>query len=193
MRESYFQDKFPDGFKSIQTRCREELAEVRERLEEIQQNAIETNPEYVRHERQFPGRIAKFMDQAVGHLDEAERMIAAMGPSPQQKALRIAFNQTLQLADHCVRQALWDSSIQRDILRQKGTRKPRRPEINEWIERQLRRQPDAKSPELWNRAPEWITDQDHHDVAIKYEAFARRVTNTRDRLGLKRKKTTSSN
>lgn len=151
---------------------------MRARLEEIQRNAIETNPEYVRHERKYPGRIARFMDEAVGHLDEAERMIPAMSPGPQQKALVIAFRKTLDLADHCVRQALWDPSIIRDMERQKGTRKERRPEINEWIERQLGRQPDAKSPELWEHAPEFITDQ------ISLHRFAKRVTAVRKHLGL---------
>lgn len=165
----------------FQTKCREELAEVRERLAEVQQNVMEAGPEYIRHEQRYPGRIAKFMDQATDHLDEAERMIAAMAPGPQQKALWTSFRKTIQLADNSVRQALWDPTVQRDRARQKGTQKPRRPDINEWIEKQLRRQHSAKSPALWNLAPERITDQ------IGYGAFAKRVTNVRGELGLKRK------
>ncbi|MFY2765437.1 hypothetical protein [Arenimonas sp. MALMAid1274] len=64
----------------------------------------------------------------------------------------------------------------RDARRQQGTRKPRRPEVNEWIERQLRREPGAKSPELWSRRPDWMEDQ------VGYERFSDRVTDVRKML-----------
>lgn len=62
---------------------------------------------------------------------------------------------------------------QRDKKRQDGTRKERRPDITEWIEKKLNGNPAAKSPDLWASAPEWITDQ------IGYERFSKRVTNVR--------------
>jgi hypothetical protein len=58
----------------------------------------------------------------------------------------------------------------RDKKRQDGTRKERRPDITEWIDRQLDLTPGAKSPELWAKAPEWITEQ------IGPRRFALRVT-----------------
>lgn len=63
--------------------------------------------------------------------------------------------------------------VLRDRARQDGTRRDRRPEINEWIARNLKRDPDAKSPALWSAAPDWLTDQ------IGFRAFAVRVTRQR--------------
>ena len=71
----------------FQRNRRKELAEVRKQVAKIQRNVVDASPEYVRHEKSHPGRIAKFMDQAAHHLDEAERMIPAMAPGPKQKAL----------------------------------------------------------------------------------------------------------
>lgn len=62
----------------------------------------------------------------------------------------------------------------RDANRQAGTRKERRPEITEWIDTELSRNPGAKSPELWAAAPDWLTDQ------IGYRRFADRVTGRRN-------------
>lgn len=180
MTESYFQIK-----------CREQLTGVRDWFEEVQ-DAIRNNPEYARNEQRAPGRIAHLMDQAASYLDDAECMIPALTPSPQQKALWVAFRKTLDLAYRSMSRALRDPSITRDDVRQEGTRKLRHPEINEWIEQQLHRQPDAKSPVLWDRRPEYISDPREYEP-IQFEAFARRVTAVRGKLGLKRKKTTSSN
>ncbi len=58
----------------------------------------------------------------------------------------------------------------RDKKRQAGTRKERRPEVTRWIDAQLRHDPHAKSPDLWGRAPEWITEQ------VGRDRFAKRVT-----------------
>lgn len=62
---------------------------------------------------------------------------------------------------------------QRDKKRQEGTRKPRRPDVDSWIARQLEMNPATKSPALWNAAPEWITDQ------LGKDRFAKRVTAAR--------------
>lgn len=61
----------------------------------------------------------------------------------------------------------------RDAARQAGTRKERRPEISRWIEDRLRRNPEAKAPELWAAAPDWITD------TIGRDRFSKRVTKAR--------------
>jgi hypothetical protein len=68
----------------------------------------------------------------------------------------------------------------RDAGRQRGTRQRRRRDIDEWIELQLRRQRDAKSPELWGRVPKSISDQ------IEFGRFAKRVTEARKRLKIGR-------
>ena len=61
----------------------------------------------------------------------------------------------------------------RDRKRQAGTRQERRPDISRWIDKELQRNPGVKSPELWARAPDWITDQ------IGERRFATRVTDRR--------------
>ncbi|HEY8682042.1 MAG TPA: hypothetical protein VIM06_02650 [Rhodanobacter sp.] len=62
---------------------------------------------------------------------------------------------------------------QRDEKRQAGTKKPRRPDIDQWIARQLELNPAARSPTLWNAAPDWITDY------LGVDRFAKRVTAAR--------------
>lgn len=64
----------------------------------------------------------------------------------------------------------------RDEKRQAGTKKERRPKINSWINKQLTRKPDSKSPELWSLAPDWITDD------IGYDRFSKRVTEERKKI-----------
>lgn len=64
----------------------------------------------------------------------------------------------------------------RDEKRQAGTQKERRPKVSAWINKQLMRKPDSKSPELWNLAPEWITDD------IGYDRFSKRVTEERKKI-----------
>lgn len=56
---------------------------------------------------------------------------------------------------------------------QAGAHKPKRPQINDWIGKQLDRNPVAKCPALWHAAPEWITD----DIGI--DAFRKRITAVR--------------
>lgn len=64
----------------------------------------------------------------------------------------------------------------RDTKRQAGTRQPRRPDIDEWILKQLQRNPCAKSPALWAMAPESITDQ------VGQGRFSKRVTTARKKM-----------
>lgn len=58
----------------------------------------------------------------------------------------------------------------RDQKRQAGTRKERRPDVTQWIDGQLRTEPNARAPALWARAPEWLTEQ------IGIDRFRKRVT-----------------
>ena len=154
MSDSYFQNK-----------CREDLAKVRERVSEIQQNAIESNPEYLTHEQRYPGRVAHFMSLAANHLDEAERLIPAMTPGSQQKAPWVIFTKELQLADHCVRQALWDPSVQRDRVQQAATRKKRRPrwpELDGDIRAMLEANPKATNKAIWKQLPGSFDDKTYY-------------------------------
>ena len=64
-------------------------------------------------------------------------------------------------------------SLARDRARQEGTQKSRRADIDDWIRNQLAADPTLKSPELWERAPQRITDQ------IAVDAFKKRVTGVR--------------
>lgn len=68
----------------------------------------------------------------------------------------------------------------RDDKRQAGTRKKRQrwPEVNDWIDAQLRRDPNAKSPDLWQRRPDYIRDP-HGCDPISVRTFEARVTERR--------------
>jgi hypothetical protein len=78
----------------------------------------------------------------------------------------------------CLTKAVLRPKAARDDKRQAGTQKKRRPEINEWIADQLKRDPKVKSPELWKRRPDWIANPREYDP-IGYRAFAQRVTDVR--------------
>lgn len=52
-------------------------------------------------------------------------------------------------------------------------REPRRPDVDEWIRKQLASDPSIKSPELWDRAPGTIKDQ------LGPDRFKKRVTKVR--------------
>lgn len=118
--------------------------------------------------------------------EEARALIAEFEPRPGYRSLSVVpddVDLTLRLlnlvasalrCEPARRQELFLGP--RDARRQQGTRKPRRPEVNEWIERQLGREPGAKSPELWSRRPDWMEDQ------VGYDRFSKRVTIVRKRL-----------
>ncbi|WHZ20484.1 MAG: hypothetical protein OJF55_002633 [Rhodanobacteraceae bacterium] len=69
-----------------------------------------------------------------------------------------------------------------------GARKKRRADINEWIEKQLKRDPSASARGLYARAPNFITD-----YITTLTPFRARVTVVREQLGLKRKRCPSNN
>ena len=68
----------------------------------------------------------------------------------------------------------------RDASRQRTVKKPRRPRVDDWIDRQLQRRPDVKAPELYALAPDWLTS----DVGLG--RFRRRLTAGRKRLKSRR-------
>lgn len=69
-----------------------------------------------------------------------------------------------------------------------GARKKRKAGINDWIAKQLKRDPGASAPALYARAPDFITD-----YITTQKPFAARVTAVREQLGLKRKRCPSNN
>lgn len=68
-----------------------------------------------------------------------------------------------------------DASIARDTALQASKRKPRNPEVDAWIDRQLLADPFAKAPDLWGRAPSRVTD------VLAFDRFSKRVTLARKR------------
>ena len=74
---------------------------------------------------------------------------------------------------------VWGLAGARDLKRQAGTRKEKRPDIMRWIKAQLARNPDAKSPYLWSIAPQYVTDQ------IESDRFGKRVTACRKAVASK--------
>lgn len=124
-----------------------------------------------------PGRIAnieKMLPEANG--DPANDMRRDHVLRMVEKAKTGNFDlEALREAETTLRELMLVPMVQRDQKRQQGTKKPRRPEIDQWIDRQLERTPDAKSPDLWKAAPDWITDP------IAYDRFCKRVTQGRKR------------
>lgn len=137
------------------------------------------------------------LDGSPEDLPETRRLISGSSPASRIEALR-CHPQLIETADelaarlkgprrtadmhllHDISQAELRAlhisaspSVIRDGKRQAGTRKERRPDISDWIDKQLTRNPDAKSPDLWSSAPEWITEQ------IGDRSFASRVTKRR--------------
>ena len=119
------------------------------------------------------------MDLAAGELGKAEQLIDAMD-GPAQKARWIYFLTLLQQARNYMVMAEADTGVVRDRVRQAGTRKKRLPEINDWLDRQLERDPDIKSPALW---PKFIDHYDsiNTDPPIEIDAFKKRLTKARRR------------
>lgn len=116
-------------------------------------------------------RLAAKAEQALFALDAEDATTAAwlaveVGQNLERMTTMLAVAKALDLTP----------KANRDDRRQEGTRKERRPEITQWIEAQLSRRPDAKSPELWRIAPEWLTDQ------IGEDRFSKRVTAARKSL-----------
>lgn len=67
----------------------------------------------------------------------------------------------------------FEKDVRRDQSRQAGTRKKRKPEINEWIFKAIMKYPNATRDELWVEAPEWITED------ITRYRFVKRVSEVR--------------
>lgn len=170
MTESYFQ-----------TRQRKSLEALQFQFEQMQQK-LTTQNEFVRHEQNHPGRIQAFLDSVENSLESAERLIREMYDPVTQKAHWLNFHSTLNLARTYMDMAEADCGVVRDRERQAGTKKPRFQECDDWIDRRLRRKPDFKSPELWQLAPGEIKDR------IGFGRFAKRVTGSRQRLGISIKK-----
>jgi len=69
----------------------------------------------------------------------------------------------------------------RDNARQDGTRKERRPDLQSWIDDEVKKGTGESAGQLWTRAPEWVTDQ------IGFDRFTKRVTQGRKKAEPSRK------
>lgn len=119
----------------------------------------------------------KFVDDlgdcgAAGELREYLAAVEAAVEDQDDKALEL----NIRLLRVRRRDIETEPEILRDRRRQNGTRKPRRPELQQWIDEQVKRKPAAKSPALWKTAPEWITEQ------VGFDRFSKRVTTARKKL-----------
>ena len=63
----------------------------------------------------------------------------------------------------------WHTNLARNF----GTMKPRKPDITEWIAKTILTHPNLTRPELYDLAPDWITDQ------LTLEPFKKRVSRVR--------------
>jgi hypothetical protein len=106
-------------------------------------------------------------------LRAATDMLAGSHEAAKTDAARMLVQIHIEDAEKRAQQLDVIGRLVRDKARQDGTKKERRPEINVWIAEQLRLDPEVKSPALWTRAPEWLTDM------ISYDRFQKRVTGER--------------
>lgn len=125
-----------------------------------------------------PGRIERLRE----HPELAERAdkLAARFKELGGTADWRLMNDIAQAEFHALYLSAADKVI-RDNARQSGTRKPRNPELQAWIDREAKRTPDATAAELWDRAPDWVTDQ------IGIDRFRKRLSAARKTLGMGRK------
>lgn len=112
--------------------------------------------------------------EAVAVLLAIQRAVQSLRGVDQQHALRI-LGAGISLGYNVTKAHVmpWESSARRDIVRQEGTKKPRRPEISQWIQEAIERKADVTRAALWQEAPQWITDQ------IGKDAFLKRVSKVR--------------
>lgn len=113
-------------------------------------------------------------------VDVARRLLFYGGISPPddrtQGAIKLYKRRLVQAIS-----AMNDKALARDTARQAGTRKPRRPEVQEWINRQVARQTGETAKEIWDRAPYDVTD------LIGWERFKKRYAQARKDAGIGRK------
>lgn len=131
-----------------------------------------------------PDDAMRFTELAKRLIEETAKVDSeSVANAPLESVFRKAFKGDFAAAGRMYRTLLLnrtDAAVKakfaaRDLSRQQGTRKPRRPEVDKWIDQQLQRNPDARAPALWASAPDWITDQ------LGKDRFAKRVTSARKR------------
>jgi hypothetical protein len=129
--------------------------------------------------RASPEQLAPYIVQLEDCIREAEAMLSDTfnfeNPAHCKRFQRLMNHMQL-----LVERAFHISSINRDEIRQAGTRKPRLPEVDTWLDQQLKFDPDAKSPTLWLRF-EAHYDSINSDPPIGIEAFKKRLTKARKR------------
>lgn len=150
--------------------ARQEIAEEIEFLRETL-DLVRTGKELEEHNRPSEESLS-LHGYIVGRcLDSAEDLLLGRPRTPpltHAEALVEAARFRLLVVTHL-------TAVLRDESRINALKKPRFSDCNQWIDQQLAADPDAKSPDLWARAPDWITDR------IGSERFRKRVTAARKR------------
>lgn len=132
----------------------------------------------------LPEQAIRFTELAKRLIEETAKVDSeSVEHAPLESAFRKACNGDLAAAGRMYRTHLLNRTdaavkakfVARDLSRQNGTRKPRRPDVDKWIDQQLESNPDARAPALWAAAPERITEQ------LGEDRFAKRVTAARKR------------
>lgn len=108
---------------------------------------------------------------------EAQEGFRGVTPTPRDVKLALALLNMFRDAAHCEPERfatlVLGKAGARDRNLQASKHHSKRPKLDAWIARRLQGDPDAKSPELWAEAPEWLTE------GIGFRAFAMRVTQQR--------------
>lgn len=113
-------------------------------------------------------------------VDAARRLLFYGGISPQDGRTQGAIKLYKRRLVRSIA-AMNDKALARDSARQAGTRKPRHPEVQDWINRQVARQTGETAKELWARAPYEVTD------VIGFDRFQKRLSAARKVAGIGRK------
>jgi hypothetical protein len=120
----------------------------------------------------YVGRLAGWPEQPMD-LEHLQGLVRDADLSWASGTASVLGKTKAQLAEERAEIAYLAPLAERDQLRQNGTTKERRPEINEWIRQEIAKRPDATRDELWDAAPHRITD------AIGPDRFKTRVSNVR--------------
>jgi hypothetical protein len=134
-----------------------------------------------------PEANPRLLNEARMAIFSAEQMLTQHPDCAKDKSLHFAFKAHLGRARKAVTMIWAEPRLVRDDKRQAGTRKPRLPDVDDWLDRQLSRDQGAKSPALWARF-EAHYESMRDDPPIGIHRFKKRVTASRQRLGISGKR-----
>lgn len=115
--------------------------------------------------------------QLVASADKLAAKLEKTGGNASDRVLA-----EIAAAEHSALYLVAAPQAKRDKARQDGTKKPREPVagLQAWIDAQVKRATGETAGQLWERAPEWLTD------AIGFDRFRKRVTAARKTAGMGR-------